>query len=63
MITDSMMELMVARGEAQAKSGKKEHTQGHLKKKMLDLQRQTKQIAKDTKRLVVYNRAMITSYT
>lgn len=35
------------RGEAQAKSGKKEQTQGHLKKKVTDMQRQIKQTAKD----------------
>ena len=35
------------RGEAQAKSGKKEQTQGHLKKKISDMQRQIRQTTKD----------------
>ena len=38
------------RGEAQAKSGKKEQTQGHMRKKIVDMQRQIKQTAKDTTR-------------
>lgn len=38
------------RGEVQAKTGKREQTHGHLKKKMVELQRYTKQTANDTKR-------------
>ena len=40
--------LSIFRGEAQAKSGKKEQTQGHIKKKITDMQRQIKQTAKET---------------
>lgn len=36
------------RGEVQAKSGKKEQTQGHLRKKMLEMQRQIKKTSKDS---------------
>lgn len=39
------------RGEAQAKAGKKEQTQGHMQKKVSDLKKQIKQTAKDTTRL------------
>ena len=35
------------------KSGKKEQTQGHLKKKILDMQRQIKQTTKDIARLLM----------
>ena len=42
--------LPVCRGEAQAKAGKREQTQGHLRKKIADMQRQIKQTAKDTTR-------------
>ena len=45
--------LFVHRGEAQVKSGKKEQTQGHLKKKILDMQRQIKQTTKDIARLLM----------
>ena len=40
-----------SRGEAQAKCGKKDQTQGHYKRKILDLQRQIKLTAKDGARL------------
>ena len=45
--------LSLLRGEAQVKSGKKEQTQGHLKKKVSDMQRQIKQTTKDIARLVM----------
>ena len=41
-------ELVVCRGEAQTKAGKKDQTQGHLKKKVVDLQRQIKQTSQET---------------
>ena len=44
--------LLLLRGEAQVKSGKKEQTQGHLKKKVSDMQRQIKQTTKDIARLL-----------
>ena len=46
---------MDGRGEAQTKAGKWEQTQGHLKKKISDLQRQIKQTAKDTIRYYSYS--------
>ena len=38
------------RSEVQVKAGKSNQTQGHMKKKIADLQRQIKQTAKDTAR-------------
>lgn len=35
------------RSDAQSKSGKKEQTQGHMKKKIIDTQRKIKQTHKD----------------
>ena len=48
--TNYMWEFLL-RGEAQAKSGKKEQTQGHLKKKISDMQWQIRQTTKDIARL------------
>ncbi len=43
-----MVMVVCHRGEVQTKSGKKDQTQGHLKKKILDLQRQIKQTTQET---------------
>ena len=40
--------VLYYRSEVQTKAGKSEYTQGHMKKKISDLQRQIKQTAKDT---------------
>ena len=40
------------RSEVQVKAGKSEQTQGHMKKKITDMQRQIKQTARDTAKLV-----------
>ena len=44
----ALSQSSLCRGEAQAKSGKKDQTQGHLRKKIADMQRQIKQTAANT---------------
>lgn len=41
-------ESILLKGDAQVKAGKKEQTQGYIKKKMLDLQRQIKKTSKES---------------
>lgn len=43
------------RGEAQTKAGKKDQTQGHLKKKIQDVQRQIKQAVHETSKWELTN--------
>lgn len=41
---------VILRGEAQTKAGKKDQTQGHLRKKITDMQRQIKQTTQEASR-------------
>lgn len=47
--------MYIYRGELQSKTGQKDQTQGHLKKKITDMQRQIKQTMQEAYRYHAYH--------